>query len=123
MAKAALHRRAAAVLASFAAVVGLTAVVAPAAHAATYYGAIAYSGTTGSGGRAWDHPTRASANNAALSYCGYTDCKVLVSFTDCGAVAENGRSLQGGYGPNLAAAMNDAMSRLPGSWILSWACN
>ena len=47
----------------------------------------------------------------------------LVSFSDCGAVAENGSYRQGGYGPTLLAAMNDAKSRLPGSWILSWACN
>lgn len=123
MAKADLHRRVAVAAASVAAVAGLTVAVAPAADAATYWGAIAYSGSTGSGGRAWDHPTQDSANNMALSYCGYTDCKVLASFTDCGAVAENGSALQGGYGPNLSAAMNDAMSRLPGSWILTWACN
>ncbi|OBJ67680.1 DUF4189 domain-containing protein [Mycobacterium sp. 1274756.6] len=123
MAKAALRRRVAAVMASFATVVGLTVAVAPAADAATYWGAIAYSPSTGSGGRAWDHPTKESANSMALSYCGYTDCKVLVSFTDCGAVAENATSLQGGYGRTLLEAMNDAMGRLPGSWILTWACN
>jgi len=123
MAKAAFRRQAAAVVASLASVAGMTLAVAPAANAASYWGAIAYSGSTGSGGRAWDHPTQASANNMALSYCGYTDCTVLVSFTECGAVARNSNYMHGGYGPTLQAAMNDAQSHVPGGWILSWQCN
>lgn len=122
MAIAALHRRAAVIAAGVAAVAGMT-IASPVANAVTYHGAIAYSGSTGSGGSAWDHPTRESADRMALSYCGYTDCTVLVDFTECGAVAENSTAYHGGYGPTLSAAMSDALSHLPGSWILAWACN
>ncbi len=123
MAQASFRRQAAAVVASLASVVGMTLAVAPAANAASYWGAIAYSTSTGSGGRAWDHPTKQSANNMALSYCGYTDCQVLVSFTECGAVAENSNSRAGGYGPTLQLAMSEALNHAPGGWILSWQCN
>ncbi len=117
-----LLQRAAVVAASAAALAGITSAVTPAADAATYWGAIAYS-PYGYNGTAWDWPTKASADQTALNYCGYSNCTVLASFTQCGAVAENSTSYQGGYGPTLSAAMNDARSRLAGSWISAWACN
>lgn len=51
------------------------------------------------------------------------DCKVLTSFTACGAVAANDRAYQGGVGPTLAAAMKDALTKLGGGYIDTWACN
>ena len=63
--------------------------LAPAAGAADNYGAIAYSGN-GSWGRAWDYPTRPAAEATAVKSCAYSDCKVLTSFSACGAVAANG---------------------------------
>jgi hypothetical protein len=77
----------------------------------------------GAGASVWDYPTRADAEQTALDYCGYTSCKVLSTFKDCGAVAFDGSNLQGGYGPTLSSAIADAKSRLPGGSIDSWACN
>lgn len=59
----------------------------------------------------------------AVKSCGYSDCKVLTSFTACGAVAANDRAYQGGVGPTLAAAMKDALTKLGGGYIDTWACN
>lgn len=103
--------------------VGLVSEVsAPAAEAAVHYGAIAYS-SNGANGRAWDYPSRSSAEAAAINSCGYTDCSVLTSFTGCGAVAYNGRLYYGGSGPTLSAAQNRALSNLGGGWIDTWVCN
>lgn len=68
-------------------------------------------------------PTRAAAEATAVKSCGYSDCKVLTSFTACGAVAANDRAYQGGVGPTLAAAMKDALTKLGGGYIDTWACN
>ena len=95
---------------------------APAAYAADQYGAIAYSGN-GSWGRSWDYPTRPAAEATAVQGCGYSDCKVLTSFSGCGAVAANGRAYQGGVGPTLSSAMRDALTKLGGGYIDTWACN
>ncbi|AGL99782.1 putative secreted protein [Mycobacterium tuberculosis] len=48
---------------------------------------------------------------------------MLTSFTACGAVAANDRAYQGGVGPTLAAAMKDALTKLGGGYIDTWACN
>lgn len=122
MTKPPLARRAALLAAGLAAAATLSTVATPQAEAALYYGAIAYA-TNGAGASVWDYPSRADAEQTALNYCGYSSCKVLSSFKDCGAVAFDGSNLQGGYGPTLSAAIRDAKSRLPGSWIDSWACN
>lgn len=66
---------------------------------------------------------RAAAEATAVKSCGYSDCKVLTSFTACGAVAANDRAYQGGVGPTLAAAMKDALTKLGGGYIDTWACN
>jgi Domain of unknown function (DUF4189) len=100
----------------------LSVALAPGAGAADQYGAIAYS-SNGSWGRAWDYPTRPAAEATSVKNCAYPDCKVLTSFTDCGAVATNGRSFQGGVGATLAAAMKDALTKLGGGSIDTWACN
>lgn len=96
--------------------------VAPAAGADDQYGAIAYSANS-SWGRAWDYPTRPAAEATAVKSCAYNDCKVLTSFTDCGAVAANGKKFQGGVGTTLSAAMKDALTKLGGGYIDTWACN
>ncbi|OBA58210.1 hypothetical protein A5647_21730 [Mycobacterium sp. 1100029.7] len=96
--------------------------LAPAAGAADEHGAIAYS-SNGSWGRAWDYPTRSSAEATSVKNCAYRDCKVLTSFTECGAVATNGRAFQGGVGPTLSTAMRDALTKLGGGVIDTWACN
>lgn len=90
-----LRRRFAVAVAGVATAAATTVTLAPApANAADVYGAIAYSGN-GSWGRSWDYPTRAAAEATAVKSCGYSDCKVLTSFTACGAVAANDRSIPG----------------------------
>lgn len=118
-----LRRRFAVAVAGVATAAATTVTLAPApANAADVYGAIAYSGN-GSWGRSWDYPTRAAAEATAVKSCGYSDCKVLTSFTACGAVAAKDRAYQGGVGPTLAAAMKDALTKLGGGYIDTWACN
>jgi hypothetical protein len=101
---------------------GMATALAPVAEADGSWGAIAYS-SNGSWGRAWDYPTQAAAQSTAVKSCGYTDCKALTTFANCGAVALNGSRLQGGSGANLSAAMKDALSRAGGGYIDTWACN
>lgn len=117
-----LRRRFAVAVAGVATAAATTVTLAPApANAADVYGAIAYSGN-GSWGRSWDYPTRAAAEATAVKSW-LPDCKVLTSFTACGAVAANDRAYQGGVGPTLAAAMKDALTKLGGGYIDTWACN
>ncbi|BBX95609.1 DUF4189 domain-containing protein [Mycobacterium lacus] len=116
------RRRLAVAVASMATATAMTLGLAPEATAADQYGAIAYSGN-GSWGRSWDYPTRAAAEATAVKGCGYSDCKVLTSFTGCGAVAANGKAYQGGVGPDLPTAMKDALTKLGGGYIDTWACN
>ncbi|WP_299557231.1 DUF4189 domain-containing protein [uncultured Mycolicibacterium sp.] len=107
----------------FAAATSFGTADAPSADAALYYGAIAFA-PNGAWASSWNYPTRAQAEQLALDYCGYSNCKVLTSFTECGAVAENDVKYQGGSGPTLLAAQQDALARLgtPG-YIVEWACN
>jgi Domain of unknown function (DUF4189) len=116
------RRRFTAAVAGMATAVALIVALAPAVGADGNHGAIAYS-SNGSWGRAWDYPTVASAQATAISNCGYTDCKALTSFTDCGAVAADGHAFQGGVGATLSAAMHDARTKLGGGYIDTWACN
>lgn len=98
---------------------------APAARADGQYGAIAYSPSGQLFGRTKDAPSRAAAESAAMGACGKPDCKVLVSFSECGAVAENNAGDHaGGYGSTLLSAEQDAMRRLgTAGWIGTWLCN
>jgi hypothetical protein len=115
--------RRAAILAA-APVLAATALAAgvPNANAALYYGAISYA-PNGAGASTWNYPTRSDAEQSSLDYCGYTSCKVLSSFSNCGAVAYDGTQFYGGTGRTLALAQLDALSNLGGGWIDEWACN
>ncbi|BDH55930.1 DUF4189 domain-containing protein [Tsukamurella sp. PLM1] len=100
---------------------GIQVAAAPAANAATYFGAIAVA-SNGATGRSWDYPSAASARSAALNSCGYGSCKVLASFANgCGAVAENRTRFRGYAARSLGAAQNGALT-LPGSYIKTWVC-
>jgi hypothetical protein len=123
MNNSAFHRRMAAAVGTAAAVTAISSVLAPTAQADTEYGAIAVSPSASVAGKAWDAPTRPSAESGAMSYCGHSDCKVLASFRGCGAIAYNGNAYQGGYGNSLATAELDALGTLGGGSIVSWACN
>lgn len=104
-----------------AAAIAVTVTRAPAA-AADSYGEIAYA-SNGSWGRSSDYPTRAAAEATAVKSGGHSDCKVLTSFTHCGAVAADGKHFQGGIGDDLATALKDALTKLGGGYIDTWACN
>ncbi|MCV7076113.1 DUF4189 domain-containing protein [Mycobacterium szulgai] len=120
------RRRLAVVVARLAIVTAIILTLAPAmvptAQAAESYGAIAYS-ANGSWGRSYAYPTRAAAEATAVKHCGYSDCKVLTTFTQCGAVAAKDHDYKGGVGTDLSAAMKDALSKLAGGYIDTWACN
>lgn len=116
------RRRFAVAVAAMTTAVATTVALAPAAGADGLYGAIAYT-VTGWWGRSQNYPTAGAAQAAALNSCAYSDCQVLVTFTACGAVAANGFVQAGGYGPNLNAAMQNALNQVGGGWIENWACN
>jgi hypothetical protein len=118
-------RAAVIVLTSTAAVTAALLALPPTARADGQYGAIAYSASGQLFGRTKDAPSRAAAESAAMGACGKSDCKVLVSFSECGAVAENNAGDHaGGYGATLLAAEQDAMKRLgTAGWIGTWLCN
>ncbi|ORA14585.1 DUF4189 domain-containing protein [Mycobacterium asiaticum] len=116
------RRRLASAVARVAAAAAVTVALAPTAQGADTYGAIAYS-ANGSWGRSHAYPTKAAAEATAVKSCGYSDCKVLTTFTACGAVAAKDREYQGGTGPDLSAAMKDALSKLSGGYVDTWACN
>ncbi|MHA7653922.1 DUF4189 domain-containing protein, partial [Mycobacterium sp. ML4] len=86
------------------------------------YGAIAFA-PTGAVGMAQGYPNKALAEQAALQKCGDKDCRVIISFNLCGAVASDGASYQGGTGYTRAAAEADAMNRLGNGKIVSSVCN
>lgn len=112
-------------LTSTAAVTATLLALPTTARADGQYGAIAYSASGQLFGRTKDAPSRAAAESAAMGACGKSDCKVLVSFSECGAVAENNAGDHaGGYGSTLLAAEQDAMKRLgTAGWIGTWLCN
>jgi hypothetical protein len=125
MALTAFQRRAAVAVANVAAVTATIIALAPAAEADGYWGAIAHSRSGSLFARTKDAPSKAAAESAAMGACGNSDCKVLVTFTECGAVAENSNGdFAGGYGATLAAAEQDAANTLgTAGWIGTWYCN
>ncbi|MFE1259944.1 DUF4189 domain-containing protein [Streptomyces albogriseolus] len=89
-----------------------------------YYGAIAVN-QDGGHGRAWDHPSRAAAEAAALRSCNRTDCRVLTVFVNgCGAVAYNPATnyYHGGDGASEGEATRDAIARAGGGHWITWVC-
>lgn len=117
-----LRRRAALAVAGTVAAAAVATATAPIGSAQLYYGAIAYA-PNGAAGTAWDWPSRPAAERNAVEICGWTSCKVLSAFVGCGAVAYDGTTFQGGTGRTLALAQLDALGRLGGGWIDTWACN
>lgn len=87
------------------------------------YGAIAYSPSTGAWGTSRGHQVKAQGERVALDQCGENDCRVLVSFNLCGAVAFDGSNYQGGAGLSRQAAEQSALNRLAGGRIVRSVCN
>jgi Domain of unknown function (DUF4189) len=114
------HQRAAIFAASAAVVTGLTVAVAPTAHADDQWGACA------AGGKnpvcVPNMPSEAEAIARANSLCNYLvpnrpPCPVVVSFKDCGALAQSGREFRGGTGPTQQAAEQAADNEFAPSTI------
>ena len=87
----------------------------PKAHAANYYGAIAYSPQTGMIGYSYDYTSLSSAKSAALSKCrnasGSNDCTIAASVQNgCIALATtpNG-GYSGGWDANKSGALFNAL--------------
>jgi hypothetical protein len=121
----AFQRRAAVVVSSMAAVTAISAALAPAVGADSSLGALAISDAHRVIGRALHYSMKEAAEAGAISACGFSDCKVLVTFADCGAIAENPTKYAGGYGPTLTAAEAAAVANLGGGsgTIDGWGCN
>jgi hypothetical protein len=51
------------------------------------------------------------------------DCKRVLLFKQCGALAYNGGAFSPAEGATLDEAQNNATADLPGSWILASHCN
>lgn len=72
-----------------------------------YYGAIAFSKSTGYTGGAWDYDSQRGAANAAIRSCGQSDCEaVMIFWNQCGAIAVGDR---GGYGSEMSIARGEAL--------------
>ncbi|GLB86783.1 DUF4189 domain-containing protein [Mycobacterium kiyosense] len=87
------------------------------------YGAIAYSPSTGAWGTSRGYQVKSQAERVALDQCGENDCRVIISFNLCGAVASDGSNYQGGTGLSRQAAEQDALNRLGGGRVVNSVCN
>jgi hypothetical protein len=106
--------------------------LSPIAHAGGPWGACAAPANTEQWGHtvclgADSYPDQVTAEKFAREACNdpkprYWGCTVIVSFTGCGAIAENGSQSVGGTGPTPADAARDAISRLANSTITKYAC-
>jgi serine/threonine-protein kinase len=91
------------------------------------YGAIA-AAPGGAYGYAYDHPSRAQAERAALRECGDDDCVVKVWFkNNCGAYAR-GRGGEGwAYADSReeaeSLALDNCRAHGRGCEVVCWACN
>ena len=71
------------------------------------------------------YPDQASAESRALALCNYLKnrgCTVVVSYTDCGAIAGNGSQWAGGRGPTQGDAEQDALRNIDNGTIAKSTC-
>ncbi|MFC0315907.1 DUF4189 domain-containing protein [Gordonia phosphorivorans] len=107
-----------------ASVLAVSSAIEPApAQAANYYGALALSPSTGATGRAWDYSDTTSAQNAARTACGYSDCKVVVAMVNgCGAIARGDAYWGYGAADDLYTAQSYALYYSQGGYVYDWLC-
>ena len=101
---------------------GLTVGLAPSAQAAEQWGGIA----TGPGG-AWQLYWGKASRGEALYFgnwarCG-AQCKRVLVFSQCGALASNGGAFSPAEGATIQEAEGEALTDLPGGWIVASRCN
>ncbi len=99
------------------------------AAAQDFYGAIAYSPSTGAHGWSFDYRSRNEAENVAKSNCGKhaTDCIVPIWFRNaCGALAVGSNGYGSGWGTSQKIAEGYALQvcgkHTTGCTIKRWAC-
>jgi hypothetical protein len=116
---------AAGIAAAGAAIVALS----PVAHADDQWGACAAPASTGQRAicSSNPYPDQATAESRALSECNYPSkeyrrCTVVVSFMECGAIAQNGSQWVGGRGLTQDDADRDALNQLANGVIEKSAC-
>jgi hypothetical protein len=97
------------------------------ACAAPVNGALARSVICSAGRNGWGESNQDMAEWDALTDCNrpdasYRRCTVLVSFTDCGAIAGNGSQWAGGRGATQELAEQDALRGLANGKITRSVC-
>lgn len=101
-------------------------------YAQNYYGAIAYSKSTGAYGYSGDYPTRAIAEERALSECRArgSGCEVVIWFRNaCAALATAGNGARGwAWSPTKAKAERSALEYCKKHGgrdcvVLCWSCS
>jgi hypothetical protein len=120
--------------AAVAAVGAVIVALSPVAHADERWGASAAPVNTAIPrsaiclGDYWGDPGPGVAESDALKYCSdwpdksNRQCTVLVSYTDCGAIAGNGSQWAGGRGATKELAEQDALRGLANGKITTSAC-
>jgi hypothetical protein len=115
-------RKAALAGAAAALAIGLTGGLAPVAQAADQWGGIA-TGPDGKWQLWWGRNSRGEAlyfGNWAR--CG-ADCKRVLVFSQCGALASNGGAFSPAEGATIQEAEGEALADLPGGGIVASRCN
>jgi uncharacterized protein DUF4189 len=97
------------------------------ACAAPANGAITRSAVCSPGMNGWGDGSPGMAENDALTICNRPDessrrCTVVVTFTDCGAIAGNGSQWAGGRGPTQELAEQDALRNIANGKIARSIC-
>jgi hypothetical protein len=90
-------------------------------------GAITRSAVCSPGMNGWGDSSPGMAENDALTICNRPDessrrCTVVVSFTDCGAIAGNGSQWAGGRGATQELAEQDALRNIANGKIAHSIC-
>jgi hypothetical protein len=103
--------------------------LSPIAHADEQWGACAAPASTGQRAICSSNPhaDQATAERFALSECNYPSqeyrrCSLVISYTDCGALAHNGSQWVGGRGPTQDDADRDALSQLANAVVVKSVC-
>lgn len=119
-----------AVCAAGAAVAALGLGAAPTAHADGQWGSIAVSQDGSRGYYVTNYSSKSDAESRVKQMCYYPrpanqapPCNVVISFTDCGAVAQSGTKFVGGTGAKQQDAEQAAQNQLAGSTIRKSVCN
>jgi hypothetical protein len=111
------------------ALLAMALMLSPASANAEWFGAIAYSPSTGAQGYSYDYPDRWSAENRALQECNARSggCRVAVWFRNaCGALAVGNSGWGSGWGNNQRRAEAEALGvcrrHSRGCSVVRWVC-